>query len=335
VAGRAQRPAAEPHAEYATALAFETDRDLQLLLPQLIVSGAIEVVSVARSASVPVWAEPAIIRDNDDPRRFDELLGWIENLLQEERLSWAQWQAIARSWAKLSVAHYNSDRPAADEQAQHYQRVQAALDTAFEAWLRINYTPLAGRRLPMPHHLHHIPSWLAHQQTVQPTLRPALVVMDGMSLADWQMIRAAWENRHPDWEFDERLVLAQVPSITAISRHALISGLRPAQFNESLIDNRKERQWWVDVWAQEQRTVAGYAALDSTTDTPMPSIASSSRIRALCLVCRDIDDMLHGATQGAAGLQAALRVWLRADSTHGPSSTRENRRMAIDILINI
>jgi PglZ domain len=312
----------EPRADYTTALPFETDRDLQLLLPQLIVSGAIKVVPVAISASVPVWAEPAIVRDNDDPRRFDELLGWVKSLLHEEQRSWTQWQAIARSWAELTVAGYNSDRPVAEEQVQHYQEVRAALDTTFETWLRINYTSLAGRRLPVPHHLYHVPSWLAHQQTLHSTLRPALVVMDGMSLADSQLIRTTWEIRHPDWNFDERLVLTQVPSITAISRQALISGLRPAQFNDSLIGNRKERQQWVDVWAQEHHTVAGYAVLDSTTNVPLPAIASSSRIRALCLVCRDIDDMVHGATQGTTGLQAALRVWLRTGPTHGPSSTR-------------
>lgn len=193
---------------------------------------------------------------------------------------------------------------------------QEKLDQAFLAWLQQRYTPLGGRKLPTPHHLHHVLPYIAYQWCQQGSReRLALLIMDGMSLADWHLIKSTWRARHPSWHFQEQLVLAQIPPITAISRQALVSGLRSADFSDTLTHNRAEPKQWVAFWTREglPRSACAYSHLALDRHEPPPEL-DSARIQAICLVVNVIDDMLHKASLGGADMQASLKLWLRRKS---------------------
>jgi hypothetical protein len=188
------------------------------------------------------------------------------------------------------------------------------LEAAFAEWLRVHYSALGGHKLPTPHHVYHVPHYLAYRRR-QLGGRVALVVLDGLSLADWQVIGAAWRARHPDWHLEEDLVLAQIPTITPISRQALISGARPADFAETIGHNRAEAREWAAFWSREGIPAAACAhALVRLDRDDLPEAVAHERIHCLCLVCPDLDDLVHGSTLGAAGGQAALVPWLAARS---------------------
>jgi hypothetical protein len=306
----------EPGAIYTpdAPLPFHIDPALQELVPRLVRSGAITPARLAPEEYVPDWARAAFIREDADnrPQQFAVGLAELEMALGTESQQWTEWQAIARQWAQLTWWRY--DHPAAlDPMAlARYADLQARLDTLFVRWIQTEYTRLGGRRLPEPHHLHHVPHWLAAQRARQPTLRPALLILDGMALADWCAIRAIWMDRHPAWRLTERLVLAQVPSITAVSRQALVSGLRPDQFGATLTESAQEPRHWREFWAKQDPPVEGavYERISPVENTDYPAALGSRRTQVVCLVTGAIDDMVHGATQGTAGLHAALRLWL-------------------------
>ena len=65
-----------------------------------------------------------------------------------------------------------------------------------------------------------------------------------MALRDWLVVRPAWQARHAGWSFREQLVLAQLPTITSVSRQALVRGAPPAEFAGSLDHNREEPAGW-------------------------------------------------------------------------------------------
>jgi hypothetical protein len=186
------------------------------------------------------------------------------------------------------------------------------LDGSFVAWLTVQYTQLAGRVLPTPHHLFHISAKLARDLRRDPHVRTALLVLDGLSLADWLLIRSVWRPRHPDWQIEETCVLAQVPSITAVSRQALIGGVRPNELTREVIERPREERAWKAFWHRQSLPPEGssYARLPDVVGADYPVAITSRRTRALCLISTVIDDMVHGTTQGAAGVHAALTVWL-------------------------
>jgi hypothetical protein len=226
---------------------------------------------------------------------------------------WESWQAIAWRWARITRLRYDSPIPHPATVPAQFAAVAGALDAAFAGWLTRNYSALAGQALPIPHHLYHVPGWLAYAHRPTPGQRVALLVLDVLALADWLLIAETWQVRHPTWQFDPHLVLAQVPTVTSVSRQALVSGRRPAQFAASLDTNARESQEWQAFWETTAHLPAGaaaYAALAPTLNAPYPAALDSRRTQALCLISPIIDTIVHGASQGAASVQAALRVWL-------------------------
>jgi len=296
-------------------LSFETDHRLQDALSGLVRSGTLEPVSVDRPERLPGWARPAVLAPDEDrrPRRAAELLRVLTEHLATSLVDarWERWQAVAQAWAELTALRYDPDIPLNSAQQQEYQWLQSKLDTAFLTWLRQRYAPLGSQRLPTPHHVYHVPHYIAYQRRQGQANRVALLILDSMALADWTLISLVWRARHPEWHFEEHLLLAQVPTITAISRQALVSGLRSADFTATLGSNRVESGHWAAFWAGQGLVLDAcpYARLALDREEPPPEV-DSARTRALCLIDSKIDDMVHDATLGAAGFQASLHVWL-------------------------
>jgi len=296
-------------------LDFGADRVLQDGLPGLVRSGTLEPVRVDRPGRLPGWTRPAVLSPDEDrrPRRTAELLAALAEHLDRSLADarWERWQAVARAWAELATLRNDPDSRLDPAQRKACQRLQDRLDSAFLGWLRRRYAPLGSQRLPAPHHVHHVPHFIAYQRRQRQVDRVALLVLDGLALADWVLIGPTWRARHPDWRFEEHLLLAQVPTVTAVSRQALVSGLRPADFAATLGTCRAEPDHWAVFWAGEGLPADAcpcvHLALDR--DAPPPEL-DSARTRVLCLTDRKIDDMVHDATLGAVGFQASLRVWL-------------------------
>ncbi|MBP1468895.1 BREX-3 system phosphatase PglZ [Candidatus Chloroploca sp. M-50] len=310
-------------------LPFEADPALHDLLPRLVRTGTLTPVALVNAATLPSWTRPAVVPHSADLRRqqFAEGVAWLEQQIAPNAsaatssLRWEQWQLVARRWAQLSNWRAAPDGGLDQDHLNRYHLLQAHLDEQFAHWLRANYATLATRALPVPHHLHHIPGWLAYQRQQQPDQRVALLVLDGMSLADWLHIRDLWQTHHPDWRIADRLVLAQIPSMTAISRQALISGKRPAQFEPTLLHNRHEERHWSSFWQLHGLApdAIALAHLSTTRDAEYPDVINHRRIQALCLVSSVVDAKVHNESQGASGWQATLGVWLHVnDGQHQP-----------------
>lgn len=305
-------------------VSFATDAMLQDTLPRLLRLGILKpTATVRRLAETPAWATPGIAYDASAAHavELDEGLQDITARLQAHNLRWSDWQSIAWRWAQLTLVYYTGALLPADSSLHHqFQQQQLTLNAAFADWLKTAYSHLAGSRLPMPHHLFHVPGYLATLLT--PQQRVALLIMDGMSLATWLQIKPVWQKRHQAWTFAERLLLAQIPSITAVSRQALISGLPPAGFGDTLTANRQEANQWQTFWMQKEldaRRIA-YALLPNRSGQAYPTMIDQRTMRALCLVTPVIDEMVHGATQGLADVHSSVTIWLHNQMPDRPGS---------------
>ncbi|HET89513.1 MAG TPA: BREX-3 system phosphatase PglZ [Chloroflexi bacterium] len=312
------QPLGEAAARYL--LRFDEDAALQDRLPGLVRSGALWPVEIERVERLPGWARPAVLAPDEDPRprRAGELSAALQEHLATPltEARWVAWQAVARAWAELTALRYDPDGPLGDEQIEAYAGLQHRLDAAFLAWLGQRYAPLAGKKLPQPHHLYHVPHYIAFQRRQGAAERVALLVLDGMALADWAVVGPTWRARHPAWQFEERLLLAQVPTITSVSRQALVSGLCPADFAATLDTNRHDPRRWAEFWAAEGLAAEACPTVQLALErSGVPAEVGSSRVRALCLIDHKIDDLAHDATLGSADFYASLQVWLKGYGT--------------------
>lgn len=192
-------------------LSFEQDTALQDTLPGLVRGGSLAPLEIDELSTAPAWAMPALLVSQSDlhPRRIAEISAdlseWLDDLTNVAR--WENWQPIARLWAELTLLRAETLEL---QPASSFSSMRTRLDTAFTTWLQQRYTPLGAQRLPLPHHVHHVPHYLNYRRE-QGQEKIALIVLDGLALMDWLLIRNAWQRRHPDWRMNESLLLAQFP----------------------------------------------------------------------------------------------------------------------------
>jgi hypothetical protein len=297
-------------------LSFEQDTALQDTLPRLVRSGSLAPLEIDELSTAPSWAMPALLVSQADrcPQRMAEISADLSERLDglPSAARWEDWQPLARLWAELTLLRAETLDP---QPASSFSSLRNRLDEAFTTWLGQRYTPLGAQRLPLPHHVHHVPHYLNYRRE-QGQEKIVLIVLDGLALMDWLLIRNAWQARHPNWHLAENLLLAQVPTITSISRQALVSGLRPADFTATIQTNSEESRQWETFWTRSglPAEACAYVSADFRRD-PMPAELTDPRLRLLCLVERTVDEIVHGSVLGNADLIATIRVWLDEKKT--------------------
>jgi len=269
-----------------------------------------------------------------------ELLETIQDSLDglSADARWEDWQTAARAWAELTnldhASRGPSGRPPVFENKGPASDIQSRLDAAFLGWLQRRYSPLASQRLPVPHHVHHIPHYLNYLRSKGEVQRVALVILDGMSLSDWLLVRPAWLSRHADWLMKETLVMAQIPTITALSRQALISGLRPADFYTPAGAGLNEAKSWTAFWGREglPEDACTLCLLSLERDDPSADL-TDPRLQAICLIERQLDEIMHGSVLGAVDHQDSVNLWISASESQPRTSARLER--LLDLLLNV
>ncbi len=299
----------ETHAQYV--INFATSPKLQHQIGSIVSNGMLSPIEVPEPQKLPHWAQPGVFTSNEDPDalrlgELEETLGAITDT-ELAAYRWEQWQDLA--W---TVAEYTS---LYQTQTNHKTEMSyfKVIDKAFLKWLQNRYSALATQKLPKPHHLFHVPHYMAFQRRKANSDKAAIIIMDGMGLADWIIIRNAWQDRNPSWKFYSQLVLAQIPSITAISRQALVSGLRPIDFSESLVNNQSEHKQWNTFWQNEGVSAKACIYERHNTKAKLDWI-DTPRLEIACLINNSIDDLMHNTTLGLSDFFASLNIWLEKDS---------------------
>lgn len=114
----------------------------------------------------------------------------------------------------------------------------------------------------------------------------AFIVMDGMSMFDWQII----SNSFSDVNYVETNAFAMIPTVTSISRQCLLSNKYPVQLVNPWSQS-KEKQEFVD-YAKN----AGYFDHQISYQRGY-EVDLNPSIECMLIIINDIDDMVHGQKQ--------------------------------------
>ena len=307
-------------------LVFDRDPHLRDLLPALVRQGMLQPVAVSDLKDLPVWAHPGLTLTDGRLPRCTALLSEIEEQVGALKIhpgaqaGWFPWVKLAKDWAELCSLVHQTGLAQWAAQRETFQRLAQAVDLAFSAWLQCSYAPLGAQRLPTPHHVHHVPHYLAFLRSQGRIERLVLLVLDGLSLPDWQVVRSAWTKRHAHWQIETDVLLAQVPTITSISRYALISGLRPADFAQDLDHLPAEARAWEWFWSQEGMPADSCKLMPLSFDRgkDLSPELQDARVSSWCLIDDTPDRLAHHATLGAVDQQTSLSLWL--EPAHQPNS---------------
>lgn len=288
-------------------------QEIRLYVETFFLEGSLKPIEADDPATLPEWATCGIIRDPlaDARRHLRNLLSKISESIPGENARYADWKQIARLWAGAIVIRGKLHTSLHRGESEEFDRLHLSIESAFRDWLLAHFKSLPNQPyLPAPVMVHHIPHFIAHE-LARNGGRIALIVIDGMAIDQWLIIKEALGN---EFSYREDSVYAWVPTITSISRRSLFAGETPAFIEHTLGGGTDEERLWRRFWSGSsgfERLSVGFSKghhlinqseVDELLHDAMPSI--------LGLVVNTIDNLMHRTTMGTPELHSDIRLWL-------------------------
>lgn len=135
--------------------------------------------------------------------------------------------------------------------------------------------------------------------------KPALIIMDGMSILDWLIMSEDLEGV----SYKCNLTYAIIPTITSISRQSLLSGKLPVEMIKpfSLI---YEKNMFIEKCIEsgyKEEEIKYYRGYDFEIDY---------LDKCISVVINDIDDLVHNQKQGNIGMYNDIKLLSRSEKLH-------------------
>jgi len=295
-------------------LPFEHD-DIRVYIDNLFLDGLLQPVDHERAEAISeTWVGLGVRADSAaaQARRLHKAMDGLQPSVPETDARHGEWLHFARRWAELIVLFHAQQTAHSAEIDERFKSLQTLVDARFDAWLAKRYAGLATLPATQPVMLHHLPRFLARQIADDASAKVALVVVDGLALDQWLIIRQALSSRDPNLQFREQALFAWIPSVTAVSRQTLFAGRMPAFFPDSIDHTEKEPALWKQFWAGQGMAPHEIIYAKKVGQGSLGAVAealSHPKARVAGLVINTVDDISHGMKLGTAGMHNQVRQW--------------------------
>ena len=300
--------------EGPTDLPFDHD-DVRVYIDNLFLEGMLSAVShEAGDALSEKWAAVGVRIDAeaDRSRRLAGLVEAIGATIPNPDARHHEWTTFAYRWAELDVVRAAIAAPARSEADPQVAELRAEVDRTFLAWAKRRYAGLHNQPPDPPVMVHHVPRYLARGLERGSEDKIALLVVDGLALDQWLVLREVLLDQRSCLRYCEAAVFAWIPTITSVSRQAIFAGMPPFYFPSSIHTTDREASSWRKFWADhgvEARAVGYAKGLGNGAVDGVSEILSQNDIRVLGLVTDTVDRIMHGMELGTAGMHNQVRQW--------------------------
>ena len=297
-------------------LPFDHD-DVRAYVDSLFLERQLRAVPHVRAASLSeTWVAIGLRTDEamDELRRMERLLETAEATIPEHDDRHEKWFRFAAVWAELNALELVLDSEIPDSDRRKIETLRARVDIAFAKWIGQRYQGLVNLPPVPPVMLHHLSRFLARKLHDSPQNRVALLVVDGLSLDQWVVVRQELTRVRPDFHFHEGAVFAWIPTVTSVSRQAIFAGRPPLYFPKSIHSTDREPALWQRFWADEGVAQSGvrYAkSLGGEIRDDVAELIADPAVRVAGLVVDTVDKIMHGMPLGTAGMHNLVRLWAR------------------------
>jgi hypothetical protein len=307
------------------------DPDVRVYVDNLFLEGRLKPISLPEDWIVEGWAQVGVEIDEHafEVRRHAGLLTHLEKELPATEATHREWMQFAATWAELTTLHHRLASALNKETVDRHRVLHLEVEARFAKWMLMRYHTLHSLPfLPMPTMVHHIPDYLAAYRHQHPGCRLALIIVDGLALDQWNLIRDHWIEEAHGWPIQESTAFAWVPTLTPISRQAIFTGTAPQFFPGSWQTTNQESAHWLRFWRKQGLHPAsvgylrnlGVKALkddgslladgDVVLEAEVEELLGNGQIRVAALVVNTVDNIMHGMQLGTAGMHQQVRLWL-------------------------
>lgn len=294
--------------------------DIRVYIDNLFVEGLLHSVPHEHADTlsktwVGIGVRTAPIEDRS--RRLGKLIDSLKASIPAEDAKHTDWFHFARGWAELKVMS-NEDCGLSKEQKERLAELTQHVDEQFFSWIQRRYAGLIQLPPNPPAMLHRIPRFLAnsllspHHSSLRPKL--ALLVIDGLALDQWLVVRDTLASKQPGLRFREQAVFAWIPSLTSVSRQATFAGKAPIFFPNSIQTTDREPALWAQFWADQglmPNEVVYLKGLGAGGLENVSEALSHPKARVAGLVVDKVDKIMHGMEMGTAGMHNQVGQWAK------------------------
>jgi len=296
--------------------------DIRVYIDNLFVEGFLHAVPHKHADAlsktwVGIGVRTAPIEDRS--RRLGKLIDSLEASIPAEDARHTDWFRFARGWAELKVMS-NEDWGLSEGERERIDALTRKVDERFLFWIQRRFAGLIQLPPDPPVMVHHIPRFLAssflssHHSSLRSPTRLALLVIDGLAMDQWLVVRQALASKQPGLRFREQAVFAWIPSLTSVSRQATFAGKAPIFFPNSIQTTDREPALWAQFWADQgfaPNEVVYIKGLGNGNLETVSESLSHPKARVAGLVVDKVDKIMHGMEVGTAGMHNQVRQWAK------------------------
>ena len=319
-AGKGASGVREDQKQYGLAIEGPVDlpfghRDIRVYIDNLFVECLLHPVSHDHAGTLSkTWVGIGIRTApiDDRSRRLGKLIDSLQTSIPADDAKHTDWFHFARGWAELVLLMNEQPDAVLGETNGHAKSLQAKVDTGFAAWLFKRYAGLVNLPPVPPVMVHHLPRFLARQLGEDGKAKIALIVVDGLAMDQWLVVRSTLASKQPGFRFREQAVFAWIPSLTSVSRQAAFAGKAPIFFPNSIRTTDREPALWAQFWADQGFTPNEVVYIKGLGDGSLESVAealSHPKARVAVLVVDKVDNIMHGMELGTAGMHNQVCQW--------------------------
>ena len=289
--------------------------DIRAIIDNMFLEGTLQPVGIEGSQlGLPAWAKVGLKSDAD---ALGDLVAEATKRISVELpgtdSSHRDWSDFARRIGEIIYRFHSLSPEQANAAQPQVGALQRNADSRLKEWVFEHFADLPS--LPTvkgPVMVHHVPRYLAMRRSAGEE-RIALLVFDGLAMDQWCQIREHVASRAPSLTVEENACFAWLPTLTSVSRQALLSGLKPREFSDSIESTHKEPSLWARFWQENslrkpeifyRKSLKRTGQLDELTDA-----LSQPAIKVAGIVVDMIDEIVHGATLGKRGISRQIAEW--------------------------
>jgi hypothetical protein len=250
----------------------------------------------------------------DKSRRLGKLIDSLETSIPAEDAKYTAWFRFARGWAETILLANDQAEAISEPTDERIKNLQVQVDARFATWIFKRYAGLINLPPVPPVMLHHLPRFLARQMGEDCKSKIALIVVDGLAMDQWLVVREALATKQPRLRFREQAVFAWIPSITSVSRQATFAGKAPIFFPNSIQTTDKEPALWAQFWADQGLMPNEVVYIKGLGDGNLETVSealSHPKARVAGLVVDKVDKIMHGMEMGTAGMHNQVCQWAK------------------------
>jgi hypothetical protein len=300
-----------------TLLPFEHD-NVRGFIDNLFAEGFLKPVVYTNGLPIlPSWAQLGIVKDifEDHLERLGKLTKTIEETLPPVTARHPEWLNFASLWAQFLVLRFKSGVTLHGTLQDRIRALTQIVDKRFCEWVLGRYSHLANLPPVPPVMVHQIARFMARKIEGDNKAKMALIVIDGLAIDQWIVLREEIQQQMPDLPMHEENIFAWLPTITSVSRQSIFAGKPPLFFPSSIDRIDQEPALWSSFW-MEHGIPVGEVTYLKNLGTPssikaLEELLDGQPRQVVGLVIDTVDKIMHGMVLGTAGMHNQVLQWAR------------------------